>query len=87
MVATLSAAGGVVNVVGGLTGQRAGSQQIPFAIQGTTSDPKFIPDVKGMAGSMVSSQVGNLWAAPNRRASPAVESGARWEAFSARKSK
>jgi AsmA protein len=61
MLATLSAAGGVVNVVGGLTGQRtSGNQQIPFAIQGTTSDPKFIPDVKGMAGSMVSSQVGNL---------------------------
>jgi AsmA protein len=61
MLATLSASSGVVNVVGGLTGQRlSGKQQLPFAIQGTASDPKFIPDVKGMAGSMVSSQVGNL---------------------------
>jgi AsmA protein len=61
MVATLSAAGGVVNVVGGLTGQRlSGNQQIPFTIQGTTSDPKFVPDVRGMAGSMAGSQVGNL---------------------------
>jgi hypothetical protein len=51
----------VVNVVGGLTGQRlAGNQQIPFTIQGTTSDPKFIPDVRGMAGSMAGSQVGNI---------------------------
>jgi AsmA protein len=61
MLATLSAAGGVVNVVGGLTGQHgSGSQQIPFTIQGTTSDPKFVPDVKGMVGSMAGSQVGNL---------------------------
>ncbi len=61
MVATLSASGGVVNVVGGLTGQvLSGSQKIPFTIQGTTSDPKFTPDVKGMAGSMAGSQVGNI---------------------------
>jgi hypothetical protein len=59
MLATVSG-GGVVNVVGGLTGGHSGNQQIPFLIQGTTSDPKFIPDVKGMAGSMVGSQVGNL---------------------------
>ncbi|MGA2963140.1 MAG: AsmA family protein [Candidatus Korobacteraceae bacterium] len=58
MVATLSTAGGVVNVVGGLAGQH--SQQIPFLIEGTTSAPKFIPDVRGMAGSMVSSKVGSL---------------------------
>ena len=61
MLATLSAAGGVVNVVGGLTGQHlSGNQQIPFTIQGTTSDPKFVPDIKGMVGSMAGSQVGNL---------------------------
>jgi hypothetical protein len=61
MLATLSAAGGVVNVVGGLTGRRSsGNQGIPFSIQGTTSDPKFVPDVKGMAGSIAGSQVGNL---------------------------
>jgi AsmA protein len=58
MVATLSGTGGVLNVVGGVTGQH--SEKIPFSIQGTTSDPKFIPDVTGMAGSMVGSQVGNL---------------------------
>ena len=58
MVATLSATGGVLNVVGGMTGDK--SEQIPFDIQGTTSDPKFVPNVGGMAGSMVGSQVGNI---------------------------
>ena len=42
--------------VGGLTqmagfGSQGGS--VPFMIEGTTSDPKFVPDVKGMAGSAV----------------------------------
>lgn len=32
---------------------------IPFLIEGTTSDPKFVPDVKGMAGSLVNSALGN----------------------------
>jgi hypothetical protein len=26
---------------------------IPFAIEGTTSDPKFVPDVKGMATGLL----------------------------------
>ena len=26
---------------------------IPFSVEGTTSDPKFVPDVKGMAGSLL----------------------------------
>jgi AsmA protein len=57
MVATLSGAtGGVLNVVGG----GASGHQIPFNIEGTTSDPKFVPNIGGMAGSMVSSQVGNI---------------------------
>jgi len=43
--------------VGGLT-QLAGmggtgSSGIPFTIQGTTSDPSFRPDIKGMAGSQL----------------------------------
>ena len=46
-------------MVGGAN-RPAESQQIPFAIQGTTSDPKFVPNVRGMAGSMVGSQVGNI---------------------------
>jgi len=44
------------SVVSGLT-QLAGignkNGTIPFFIQGTTSDPKFVPDVKGMLGSQI----------------------------------
>lgn len=29
------------------------ADNIPFVISGTTSDPKFLPDVKGMAGSLL----------------------------------
>jgi len=43
-------AAGAVTQMAGLGGQ-AGS--VPFMIEGTTSDPKFVPDVKGMAGSAV----------------------------------
>ena len=32
---------------------------IPFAIQGTTADPKFIPDVKGMATGLVKGALGD----------------------------
>jgi AsmA protein len=39
-------------VAGGLT-KMAGSGAIPFTIQGTTSNPSFMPDVKGMVGSQL----------------------------------
>ena len=45
------------NLIGGLAGG-AGKTAIPFAIQGTTSDPKFIPDAAGMAGAL-GSQLGS----------------------------
>jgi len=48
-----------LNGVGGLLGGTSGGKTtIPFAIQGTTSDPKFIPDVAGMAGAL-GSQLGS----------------------------
>ena len=34
------------------------ADNIPFFIQGTTSDPKFLPDVKGMAGSLLNGAIG-----------------------------
>ena len=37
----------------------AGSR-IPFMIEGTTSDPKFVPDVKGIAAGMLKSKLGGL---------------------------
>jgi hypothetical protein len=30
-----------------------GGLEVPFAIQGTTADPKFVPDVKGMATGLL----------------------------------
>jgi AsmA protein len=42
-------AGGVVQKTG-LGGQSGG---VAFAIQGTTSDPKFVPDVAGITGNVI----------------------------------
>jgi AsmA protein len=52
-------------LLGQVTGGAGGSiaskgQHIPFLIQGTTSDPKFVPDVSGLAAEMLKSQLGNL---------------------------
>jgi AsmA protein len=51
MVAKLgnSAVSGVTQ----MAGLGSGTGTIPFFIQGTTSDPKFVPDVKGMAGGLL----------------------------------
>jgi AsmA protein len=43
MAATLSGAGGI--------SQTMNRSAIPFAIEGTAADPKFMPDVEGMVGS------------------------------------
>lgn len=50
MNATLSGGSGVVQK-SGLGGQAGGG--IPFSIQGTASDPKFVADVKSMAGNAI----------------------------------
>jgi AsmA protein len=46
-------------LAGGLTQMAGGSKNsgVPFMIQGTTSDPKFVPDVKGMLGSQLKSAI------------------------------
>lgn len=56
MLAELSSSSGVSSALSGLTGGGGKGSKIPFMIQGTTSDPKFVPDVGGMVGS----QLGNL---------------------------
>jgi AsmA protein len=43
---------------GGLTAMAGGKGGVPFFIQGTASDPKFVPDVKGMLGSQLSDRLG-----------------------------
>ena len=59
MVATLSAESGIASAVGSLTGRpMSKNARIPFMIQGTTSDPKFVPDVGGMLGGAVESELG-----------------------------
>lgn len=72
MVAALSGAlGAAGNPVGDATGMlgkltggaggggcKGGTTTVPFMIQGTTADPKFIPDVGGLAAGMLKSQLG-----------------------------
>jgi AsmA protein len=69
MVATLTSALGdaasPVSTLGGALGKATGGgggcksgAAVPFQIQGTTADPKFIPDVGGAAASMLKSQLG-----------------------------
>jgi AsmA protein len=56
-----------VNAAGGLLGQVMGGAggggckkgtTVPFQITGTTSEPKFVPDVGGLAAGMLKSQLG-----------------------------
>jgi AsmA protein len=70
MAATLTSAlgdvGSPVSSTAGLLGKAMGSRgggcktgtTVPFQIQGTTSEPKFIPDVGGLAAGMLKSQFG-----------------------------
>jgi hypothetical protein len=50
------------SVVGGLTkmaGVSGNGATIPFTITGTASDPKFMPDMKGMLGSQLKKSLGS----------------------------
>ena len=65
------------SVVTGLTqlagiGGKGGS--VPFFIQGTTSDPKFVPDVKGMVGSQLKGGLGGLLGGATTGKNPAGNS-------------
>ena len=42
---------------GGASGCKSGTT-VPFMIQGTTAEPKFVPDVGGLAAGMLKSQLG-----------------------------
>ncbi len=57
-----SSGAGVGSLVGALGGSKGSGCKngttIPFMIQGTASDPKFVPDVGGVAASMLKSQLG-----------------------------
>ena len=66
--AAAAPATGGAGVLGGMLGKVAGGvgsaatagTPIPFMIEGTTADPKFVPDIKGMAASMLKSKLGGL---------------------------
>ena len=71
----VSSAGGMLGKVtggGGNSGCKGGTT-VPFQIQGTTADPKFLPDVGGLAAGMMKSQLG---CAGGLGASGAKEAGA-----------
>jgi AsmA protein len=51
--------GGILTqVTGAAGGCKGGGTSVPFLIHGTASDPKFIPDVGGLAAGMLKSQLG-----------------------------
>jgi AsmA protein len=52
MVAAVSSSGAFGSIPG--MQRVSGAGKLPFSIEGTTSDPKFVPNVKGMAASAVS---------------------------------
>jgi AsmA protein len=64
LTSTLGDVGSPVANLGGLLGKASGGGNcktgttVPFQIQGTTADPKFIPDVGGLAAGMLKSQLG-----------------------------
>ena len=67
-----SVSGGAVaglTQLAGIGGGKGGG--IPFFIQGTTSDPKFVPDVKGMVGSQLGGLGGALGGLAGGKNTPA----------------
>jgi AsmA protein len=58
MMATLH--GGLVGGLAKFEGARTGQSGIPFAIEGTTSNPKFVPETGGLAQGLVAHGIGNV---------------------------
>jgi len=52
--------GGMVGGLAKVAGAGSGKGGIPFAIEGTTSNPKFIPDVGGVVGGLAKGELGNV---------------------------
>jgi AsmA protein len=52
--------GGMVGGLSKVAGASSGKGGIPFAVEGTTSNPKFIPDVGGMVGGLAKGELGNV---------------------------
>jgi AsmA protein len=56
--AKLGSLGGIVSKATGATCQ--GGLTVPFLVKGTTTDPKFVPDVGGLAAATLKSKLGCL---------------------------
>jgi AsmA protein len=69
-----SLSGGVVTGLTQLAGIGGKGGSIPFFIQGTTSDPKFMPDVKGMVGGQLKGGLGGLLGGATTGKSPSGNS-------------
>jgi len=52
--------GGMVGGLSKVAAAGSGKGGIPFAIEGTTSSPKFIPDVGGVVGGLATGAIGNV---------------------------
>ena len=66
-----SAGGAAGGLLGNCKNASGGSgPTLPFQIKGTTSDPKFIPDVGGVAAGMLKSQLSCFGGASQAKASP-----------------
>ncbi len=61
---------GAAGLLGGCKNGGGGGPTIPFQIKGTTKDPKFIPDVGGVAAGMLKSQLGCFGGGAQSKASP-----------------
>jgi AsmA protein len=62
MVGTAGAVGDAIGALtgGGTSRKELRSQRIPFLVEGTTSDPRFVPDVSGLVIPTLMNQLGNL---------------------------
>ena len=52
--------GGMVGGISQIAAAGSGKGGIPFAVEGTTSNPKFIPDVGGVVGGLAKGELGNV---------------------------
>jgi AsmA protein len=59
MSATLAAAGLIGGTINRLVGRNQKDTRIPFFVRGKTSDPKFLPDVAGMAQEVIPPDLGS----------------------------
>jgi AsmA protein len=52
--------GGAVGGLSKVAGTTSGKGGVPFAIEGTTSNPKFVPDMGGVVGGLAKNEIGNV---------------------------